>query len=172
MSAVHPFPRQCQLQQQEEEMVTQFIQWLALFFMAAAIIPAGAHLAELPNKIALGQAEYLVVQQIYAGWSLFGIAIIGAILTSLAFTIALIWNARPYAFALAAFLLAVANIAIFFIWTFPTNKATQNWTVTPENWEALRSQWEYSHAANALVIFAAFACLLVAVSRHLTYRAS
>jgi hypothetical protein len=34
----------------------------------------------------------------------------------------------------------------------------------------LRAQWEYSHAVNALVIFAAFACLLVAVSRHLSYR--
>ena len=29
----------------------------------------------------------------------------------------------------------------------------------PENWQALRAQWEYSHAANALVMFASF-CLV------------
>ena len=153
-------------------MTTRVFQWLALIFMSSAIIPAGTHLAELPNKIGLGQADYFVVQQIYAGWSLFGISAIGAIVTSLVFAIALMRDGRPYGYALAAFLLACANLAIFFIWTFPTNKATQNWTVAPTNWETLRSQWEYSHAVNALVIFAAFACLLVAVSRHLSYRGS
>jgi hypothetical protein len=151
-------------------MTTRLFQWLALLFMASAIIPAGAHLAELPNKIEFVQEDYFVVQQIYAGWSLFGISAIGAIVTSLAFAVALMRDGRPYGYALAAFLLAAANLVIFFIWTFPANQATRNWTFAPANWEALRTQWEYSHAVNALVIFAAFACLLVAVSKHLSYR--
>ena len=45
--------------------------------------------------------------------------------------------------------LIVANLAIFFVWTFPANQATNNWTVVPKNWNKLRIQWEYSHAAHA-----------------------
>ena len=38
---------------------------------------------------------------------------------------------------------------------FPANQATANWTQTPENWEALRRQWEYGHAVTALLVFVA-----------------
>ena len=50
--------------------------------------------------------------------------------------------------------------------TQPVNAATQNWTVQPENWEALRAQWEYSHAANAAVNFLAFCCAALASTRQ------
>jgi hypothetical protein len=47
-------------------------------------------------------------------------------------------------------------LAIFFLWTFPANQATNNWTTIPGHWEQLREQWEYSHAVNAVVAFVAF----------------
>src|SRR5206468_11285326 len=64
------------------------------------------------------------------------------------------------------FLLIAANLAIFFVWTFPTNQATNNWTVVPNNWNKLRIQWEFSHAANAMVTFAALVCVVIAVLRQ------
>jgi ABC-type spermidine/putrescine transport system permease subunit I len=73
---------------------------------------------------------------------------------------------RSFGYALAAFLLIAANLAIFFVWTFPTNQATNNWTVVPKNWNELRSQWEYSHAATAVVTFAALVCVVIAVLRQ------
>ena len=63
-------------------------------------------------------------------------------------------------------LLIAANLAIFFIWTFPANQTTNNWTVVPENWNELRIQWEYSHAVNAIVMFVALACVVVSVLRQ------
>ena len=36
---------------------------------ALALVPSGAHLAALPNKMAMAQAAYFVAQQIYAGWA-------------------------------------------------------------------------------------------------------
>src|SRR5262249_62274680 len=36
------------------------------------------------------------------------------------------------------------------------HRATNNWTMIPDNWEQLRREWEYSHAVNAVVTFAAF----------------
>ena len=48
------------------------------------------------------------------------------------------------------------TLVVFFIWTYAANQATNNWTTIPNDWEQLRRQWEYSHAANAVVTFAAF----------------
>jgi hypothetical protein len=61
-----------------------------------------------------------------------------------------------------------ATLAIFFAWTYPANVATRNWTVAPANWAELRTRWEYSHAANAIVIFASFSLIALAalVSRR------
>jgi hypothetical protein len=55
----------------------------------------------------------------------------------------------------------VLNLTIFYFFTQPANAATSNWTVQPDNWAALRTQWEYSHAANAGVMLLAF-CLAIA----------
>ena len=75
---------------------------------------------------------------------------------------------RVTQFAAIATLLLVANLTVFFAWTFPVNQATSNWTVMPADWEALRKQWEYSHAANALL---AFVALLATVTSSLTWQA-
>jgi hypothetical protein len=65
-----------------------------------------------------------------------------------------------------SFLLIAADIAIFFVWTLPRNQATNNWTVVPKNRNELRIQWEYSHAANAVVTCAALVCVVIAVLRQ------
>ena len=73
---------------------------------------------------------------------------------------------RSCGYALAAFLLIAANLSIFFVWTFPTNQASNNWTVVPKNRIELRIQWDYSHAVNAVVTFAALVYVVIAVLRH------
>ena len=73
---------------------------------------------------------------------------------------------RSSGYALASFLFIAAGLVIFFVWTLPTNQATSNWTVVPTNLNQLRIQWEYSHAANAVVTFAALVCVAIAVLRQ------
>jgi hypothetical protein len=58
------------------------VRFFALLFAALALVPSGAHLLELPNKIGLPAAEYLTVQQIYRGWALLGIVVYGALLSA------------------------------------------------------------------------------------------
>jgi hypothetical protein len=53
-------------------------------------------------------------------------------------------------------------LAVFFLWTYPANQATGNWTSTPMAWKRLRSEWEYSHAVNALIMFVALLCSVAA----------
>jgi hypothetical protein len=147
-------------------MAVRLIQFLAIILTALALVPSGAHLAALPNKIAMAQAAYFVAQQIYAGWALFGILVFGALMANLAYTIVLRKLGQSFGYALASFLFIAASLVIFFVWTFPTNQATSNWTVVPKNWNELRRQWEYSHAANAIVTFAALVCVVIAVLRQ------
>lgn len=121
-----------------------------------ALVPGGAHLFALPNKIGLDRDTYFAVQGIYAGWALFAAPIFGAILANSALW--LLERRRDPASAraaLAAALLIVLTLVVFFVWVFPGNQATANWTEAPANWEALRRRWEYGHAASALLTFAA-----------------
>jgi hypothetical protein len=132
------------------------IQFLALVLTALALVPGGAHLFALPNKIALDADQYFVVQNIYRGWALFGVALLAALFANALLAFLLRGTGLPFWFALMAAILIALNLAVFFVWTNPANVATDNWTQIPGNWRQLRAQWEYSHAANALAMFAAF----------------
>lgn len=138
-------------------------RFFSLLFAALALGPALAHLLELPNKIGLSREEYLTVQQIYRGWALLGVVVIGALATSLAHA----WLVRAHRRAFIPAALACGCLAgtqlIFWSFTFPANRITANWTMLPANWEALRAQWEYSHAAAAVLNIAALALLILSV---------
>jgi hypothetical protein len=130
-------------------------QFFTLILLALALVPAGAHLAALPNKIGLPQDQYFTVQGIYRGWALFGIVLFAALAASLMLTILERGRGAAFWLALGAFVLIAATLVTFFIWTFPANQATENWTRVPANWMALRAQWEYAHATGAVLTFAA-----------------
>jgi hypothetical protein len=139
------------------------LQLACLLVVALALVPAGAHLFELPNKIGLPPEQYMTVQSVYRGWALFGIAVIGALLLTLAHTIAVRADTSAMLLSLSAALCVAATLAVFFAFTYPMNVLTANWTVTPPDFEAVRRQWEYSHALNAVLMLAAFAALTLSV---------
>ena len=120
-----------------------------------------AHLLELPNKIGLSREDYLVVQQIYSGWALLGIVVFGALLSTLVLTLMVRRQPKVFALTLLAFLCVAGAHVVFWIFTFPANQLTSNWTVLPENWMALRARWEYSHAAGAVLNLIAFIMLVL-----------
>jgi len=138
-------------------------RFMSLLFVALALGPSLAHLLELPNKIGLPRDAYLTVQQIYRGWALLGIVVVGALASTL--VLAILSRHEPRAFALAAlaFACVVAAQVVFWVWTFPANQATANWTTLPDDWMALRTQWEYSHAAGAVFNLVAMVALILAV---------
>jgi hypothetical protein len=132
-------------------------QFIAILLTALALVPVGAHLLELTHKISLDQAQYLTVQQLYRGWAFLGAVLIAALLANLVLAVWSRPQAKPMLLAGAAALLLAATLAVFFIWTFPVNQATGNWTAAPADWAALRDRWEYSHAVNAVLTFVALA---------------
>ena len=139
------------------------VNFLALVFTALALVPYGAHLFSLPNKIGMTEAQYFIAQSIYQGWSLLSLILIPAMLFNLVFAYLLRGEGAAFYLAVAACILMAATLAVFFAFTYPANVATQNWTVSPAHWVELRRQWEYSHAANAGLSFLAF-CLIAAAT--------
>lgn len=143
--------------------MTKALELLAILFTAIAMAGGLAHLLELPNKIGLSREEYLIVQQIYRGWAFLGIAVVGALVISGILAILRFGEGLPFYFALAATVCIALSLVVFFSYTAPANSATQNWTVLPDGWESLRTQWEYSHAAGAVLYFIALASLTLSV---------
>jgi hypothetical protein len=133
-----------------------FLRLLTLALMAVVLVPSGAHLFEMPRKIGLDREAYFMVQAIYAGWAWFAIPILAAIVLNGALFVAeRRRNPASARAALISALLIIASLGVFFVWVFPANQATANWTRVPDNWQDLRRQWEYGHAANALIVLAA-----------------
>jgi len=118
---------------------------------------------ELPHKIQLSREEYLTVQQIYRGWSLLGIVVISALLSTASLTILVRKQRTASMLTLIALLCIVAAQIVFWTFTYPANQATNNRTELPTNGQDLRIRWEYSHATGAGLTLIALITLIVSV---------
>lgn len=140
--------------------------FVALVATAIALGGALAHAFELPNKIGMTADDYFVVQRLYLGWN----QLAAVLAIQLIGIVAVIWLYRAEPRVLRPALIAVAGLfaaqAVFWIFTFPANEATSNWSVRPDNWQALRRDWEYSHLAGAGFQLLSFLALTVAVLRR------
>ena len=143
--------------------MTETAFFLAVMVTALALGGGLAHAYELMNKMKMSRDEYLVTQQAYRGWNLF--AVVVALQVALIGWIAIRYLGRPEILlpALAALACIAASQAIFWMFTFPVNQATERWTRVPDDWEALRRRWEYSHLAGALFQLLALAALVIAL---------
>ena len=144
-------------------MVLNLVRFISLLCTALVLAPAMAHLLELPHKIHLSRDAYLTVQQIYQGWSLLGIVVISALLSTFVLAILVRQQRTAFMLTLIAFLCIMVAQIVFWTFTYPANQATDNWTVLPPHWQALRTQWEYSHATGAVVNLIALITLIVSV---------
>jgi len=138
------------------------LRFLAIIVTALATIAPGAHLLELPHKLELAKDSYFIVQRIYTRWWIAGLLLPLALLANIVQAFIAGDHAVGRFLALGASVCLLVNLVIFVVVTRPANAVTQNWTVQSDNWEALRRQWEYSHAVNAGVSFAAFCLATIA----------
>jgi hypothetical protein len=136
--------------------------FIALLATAIALGAELAHTFALANKIGLSADEYLIAQKAYRGWNQLAYVLLIQLIATLAAAI----MSRSEHNVLVPVLFAIPCLVfaqtLFWIYIYPANVATQNWTTNPENWEILRREWEYSHAASAAFQLIAMACLIVA----------
>jgi hypothetical protein len=134
---------------------------LALVLTAIALAPGATHVLELPNKLPMRREEYLTVHRVYRGWGYLGILLGAALAATLWF--ALIADGPAEGPAVIAFCAVLATQLVFWVFTFPVNRRTRDWTHAPENWEKLRDRWELSQAVSALLNFIALVAIAVAI---------
>src|SRR4051812_35679529 len=143
-------------------MTVKILLFASIMLVAIVMAAAWAHLLEMSAKMTLSREQYFTVQQIYFGWAWIGVVIFVALASTSALTVlarpdqAIVWAAA------ASTACIVLALVVFFSYTYPANQATANWTVIPDNWATLRRHWEYAHAAEALLYFAALLFLAAA----------
>lgn len=140
---------------------------LAIMLTALSLGPALGHLLELPAKMTYAGALWLTVSQtLYATFGTVGAAFeVGAVVSTVVLTI-MVRQRRP-AFGWTAFsaLCAIISHAAFWIWLAPINATIAALTIEtlPSNWVELRSQWEYTHAARAVLQTIALGALVISI---------
>jgi hypothetical protein len=143
--------------------ISGVVFFVALLATALALGAALAHALELPNKMALSRDEYFVVQKIYAGWNRLAVLLLVELVAMIAAAYRSRYQPKVFWPVVIAILCFLAAQALFWTLTYPSNAATENWTVVPADWEAHRRRWEYSHLGGAAFQLAALSAMIVAV---------
>jgi len=134
------------------------LSFIALLLTAIALIPLGAHVFEMSAKMKLGRDAYFMAQGLYRGWPWFGVAFAGAF-AACAARAALPGARRERLLAGFAAAMIAASLTIFFVYVYPANQITKNWTANTANWKVLRQHWEWAHAGSAACMLLAFLAL-------------
>jgi len=142
--------------------MTRLVHFLAIGLTAVILVPGGAHLFALSNKIGLDARDYFRVQSIYRGWALFGALIIPTLILDVLLAFLLRHDGPRFWLAASSAAGVALTLVVFFVWVFPGNVATHNWTTIPPHWEVLRTRWEFGHAASAVITFASLCALTAA----------
>ena len=142
------------------------LRFTTILFELITLSALMAHLLALPAKIKLTQEDYYTVQSIYNGWAWLGIFEIGAIIFTLIWAISERKKKGIFLLLIISLIFFVVSLTLFFLFTFPANAATINWTHRTENWQMLRQQWEYSHAARTILNLIGFSCIILSLLKN------
>jgi hypothetical protein len=129
---------------------------------AGALPPAGA-----ARQDAYEGALWLTVSQtLYGAFGTIGASFeVGAVATTVVLAI-LVRRRRPaFGWTLLGALCVVAAHAAFWIWLAPVNATIAALTLEtlPADWMELRNQWEYTHAARAVLQIIALGALVFSI---------
>ena len=149
-----------------QAMTLKVVRFASLFLTALAAGVALSHALEMPNKLVLNGDTWIRVQQgLYHGFGTFRVLVETGAVLSTAVLLVLVRDQRPASglTALALCLLAV-EIVVWLAVVDPVTSAGSTWTVAtlPANWTVQRAQWEYGHAARAVLLIASLAALIAA----------
>jgi hypothetical protein len=145
--------------------------WRFLTIMLTAL-SAGlsfAHLLELPPRVFYFDAKLWVATTTKGLYALFGtvgaVVEVGSILTAVVLTVLVRGRGSTFYLSLVGAVLAALALVLWLVFIAPVNAELATWTPTsfPEDWARYRDQWEYTHAANAIIKIAALSLLVLSV---------
>jgi hypothetical protein len=154
-------------------MLAQSFRLLSLVFTALIMGSALCHVIEMPIKIAMAGADYMVVQQVYTSFGPLGAVLEPAAILSTAALAFLVRRRRSFFPALIGAVLLVAALLVWALVVNPVNPlwATAGPRTVPPDFDSLRARWEWGHVAHATLLFVGFLALVVSVVMDIPRRA-
>lgn len=149
---------------------------LSIMLTALSLGPALGHLLELPAKMTYeGELWLTVSQTLYGAFGrIGGFFEVGAVVTVAVLAILVRERQPAFGWTLLGALCVVAAHAAFWIWLAPVNATIAALTLEtlPADWTGLRNQWEYTHAARAVLQIIGLGALVFSVLVETPTRAS
>lgn len=140
---------------------------ITIMFTALSMGMALCHLLEMPAKMTYDGALWLrLLQTLYGAFGTIGAFIeVGAVITAVVLAI-LVRRRRPaFGWTLLGALCLVAAHLAWWVWVAPVNATMAPLTpeTLPADWMRLRDQWEYTHAARAVLQIIALGALVLSI---------
>jgi hypothetical protein len=148
--------------------ILNFWRFLTIMCVALSLGAALAHLYELPAKINFdGELWLELLHRLYPAFGTAGAVFeVGAVVAAIVLTL-LVRHRAPgsFAWSLAGALCLLVSHAAFWIWVAPVNAELGPLTVAtlPADWMELRDQWEYTHAARAILQLTGLAAIVMSL---------
>lgn len=146
-------------------MALRIARFFSLLLTALATGVALCHVLELPNKLALPAVAWWGLQRVlYNGFG----RILGPVEWAALFSTLLVLflvRRRPAAFALTlvSVLCIAAELVVWVSFVGPANVRVDASPSVPADWIQVRDQWEYGHAARALLLLIGLSTLNLSV---------
>jgi hypothetical protein len=138
---------------------------VTIMFTALSMGTALCHLLEMPAKITYDEALWLtLLQTLYppAFGTIGAFFEVGAVVTAVVLAFLVRQHRPAFGWTLLGALCLVATHAAFWVWVAPVNATMAPLTpeTLPADWMGLRDQWEYTHAARAVLQIIALGTLV------------
>jgi len=142
-------------------------RFIAICLTALTLSLTFCHLLEMPRKLQYDEALYLAVQHslyLYFAW-VGAFAELGAVASLAVVTVLVRKRGTSFHLTLTALICVAAGLAVWFLFVSPANAEMARWNnlPLPANWIEVRRQWEFGHAASAVLDLIGFAALALSV---------
>jgi hypothetical protein len=152
-----------------QESITLVKAWrfITIMFTALSMGMAFCHLLEMPAKMTYdGKLWLTLLQTLYGAFGTIGAFIeVGAVVTAVVLAFLVRHRRAAFGWTFVGALCLVAAHLAWWIWVAPVNATMA--PLTPEtltaDWMRLRDQWEYTHAARAVLQIIALAALVFSI---------
>jgi hypothetical protein len=150
-----------------DSLLLRIWRFAGIYLTALTMSLTVAHLLEMPRKMQYGEALYMAVQHslyLYFAW-VGAIAEVGAVLVLCVLSVLTRKRGRGFRLTLLATLCVSAGLAVWILLVSPANTQMAGWQAVPlpENWTAVRRQWEIAHAVSAVLDLIGFGALILSV---------
>jgi hypothetical protein len=138
------------------------LRFITIMVAALSMALAFSHLLQLPPRMSFDGPTWLITQRLFPLYGSIGAVIaVGAVL--LAGILA--YAARPGAasgWTLAGAVCLALALIVWILFVAPANARIGKWTPDslPADWTRWRRQWEYAHAARAVLLILGLGCLV------------